>query len=100
MKFAIFGAALAATFALGGAARRDSFVSARANSGVRSWKDLRTEKVPSAAPSLDLRPFSALDNCCPGAKIRIVTDCLAISSKAVGRTNRLLSGSAVAERAA
>ena len=100
MKFAIFGTALAATFALGGAARRDSFVSARTNSGIRSWKDPRTEKVPSAAPNLDLRPFSAVDNGYPGAKIRIVTDCLAISSKAVGRTNRLLFGGAIAGRAA
>lgn len=98
MKSAIFSAALTATF--GGAARRDSFVNVRANSGVRLWKG--TEKVPSAAPNPGLRPFriSTLVNGRRDTKIRIVTDNLAISPNAVGRTNRLLFGGAIAGRTA
>ena len=64
MKFAIFGAALAATFALGGAPQ---FLRHRPRKFRRPWKDLQTQKVPSAEPSLGPRPSSALDNGRPGA---------------------------------
>ena len=94
MKSAIFGAALAAAFALCGAPRRDPFVAARANSGVRSRKEAK--EVPSAASSLGLRPFRvpARVNGRRGAKTGIATGSLAILPKAAGRTDRFLVGAA------
>ena len=94
MKSAIFGTALAAAFALGGAARRDPFVTARTNSGVRSWKEAK--EVPSAASSLGPRPFQipARVNGRRGAKIGVATGSLAISPEAAGRTDHFLVGAA------
>ena len=92
MKSAIFGAALAA----GGAARRGPFVTARTNSGVRSWRDPKAKEVPSAASSLGPRPFRipARVNGRRGAKIGIATGSLAISPEAAGRTDHFLVGAA------
>ena len=94
MKSAIFGTAFAAAFALGGAARRDPFVAARANSGVRSWKEAK--EVPSAASGLGLRPFripARLDGR-RGAKTGIAAGSLAVFPRAAGRTDRFLVGAA------
>lgn len=59
---------------LGGAVRSNSFVAVRADSGVRSWRDLKTKEVPFAASGLGSQTFQipALVNGLLDTKIKIV----------------------------